>query len=186
MMLFPARPRATVTRLPVPMAVPIEGAASSPIGARLASGAQRLLTRARTEAMRRIVVWLLVTTCVCSLGLVYLLETSHVASLASQRATLEEEIAKERDMSARLAAQAAGFQTLSRADTTARDLGLRAAPPVTIVYLTLPDVPETPPAATTAPPSSPGLRQRIVNVLTGRAHAENTGPIATATPGARP
>ncbi|GEM_PF-5684597 len=185
-MLFPARTRGTVTRIPVPMAVPIEGAATSVIGARLASGAQGLLAHARTEAVRRIVVWLLVTTCVGALGLVYLLETSHVASLASQRATLEEETAKARDTNARLAAQAADFQTLSNADTTARAQGLLAPSPSSIIYLTLPDVPDAPPTATAAPPSSPGLRQRIANILTGRASAENTGPIPTATPGAKP
>lgn len=185
-MLFPARSRATVTRVPVPMAVPIETAASGPISARLASGAQGLLAHARTEAVRRIVVWLLVTTCVCSLGLVYLLETSHVASLASQRATLEAEIARARDANARLAAQAAGFQTLNRADTTARALGLRPALPADIVYLTLPNVPDAPPAATAPPPPSPTLRQRIINLLTGHAHAENNGPVPTATPGVKP
>lgn len=185
-MLFPARTRATVTRIPVPMAVPIGEAESSPLGARIASGAQGLLAHARTEAVRRIVVWLLVTACVGTLGLVYLLETSHVASLASQRATLEDETAKTRDANARLAAQAAGFQTLSRADTTARDQGLRPATPGSIVYLTLPDVPDAPPTATAAPSPSPGLRQRIVNALTGRARAENTGPVPTATPGVKP
>ena len=185
-MLFPVRTRATVTRLPVPMAVPIEDAAASPIGVRIARSAQSVLAHARTEAVRRIVVWLLVTTCVGALGLVYLLETSHVASLASQRATLEDETAKTRDANARLAAQAAGFQTLSRADTTARDLGLRPATPGGIVYLSVPDVPDAPPTATAAPPPSPSLRQRIVNALTGRARAENKGPIATATPGAKP
>jgi hypothetical protein len=186
MMLFPARTRATVTRIPAPMAVPITEAEPSPIGARITSGAQGLLARARTEAVRRIVVWLLVTACVGALGLVYLLETSHVASLASRRATLEEETAKTRDVNARLAAQAAGFQTLSRADTTARDQGLRPATPAGIVYLTLPDAPEAPPTATAAPSPPPGLRQRIVNALTGGARAENHGPAPTATPGARP
>ena len=185
-MLFPARTRGTVTRLPVPMAVPIAEAASSPVGARLARSAQGVLAHARTESVRRIVVWLLVTTCVGALGLAYLLETSHVASLASQRATLENEIAQTRDANARLAAQAAGFQTLSRADTTARDAGLRPATPGSIVYLSVPDVQDAPPTATAAPPPAPGLRQRIVNALTGRAHAENVGPIATATPGAQP
>ncbi len=185
-MLFPARTRATVTRIPVPMAVPIEEIEPSPLGARIAHGAQGLLAHARTEAVRRIVVWLLVTACVGALGLVYLLETSHVASLASQRATLEDETAKMRDANARLAAQVAGFQTLSRADTTARDQGLRPATPASIVYLTLPDVPDAPPAATAAPSPSPGLRQRIVNALTGRARAENSGPAPTATPGVKP
>jgi len=185
-MLFPARQRATVTRLPVRMAVPMAGAASTPLGVRIANGAQGLLTRARTDAVRRIVVWLLVTMCVGVLGLAYLLETSHVASLASERATLEEETAKARDANARLAARAAGFQTLSRADSTARDQGLRPAPPNSIVYLALPDVPDAPPTATVAPPPRPGLRQRIANALVGRGHAENTGPTATATPGAKP
>lgn len=185
-MLFPARQRATVTRLPVPMAVPMAGTASTPIGARIASGAQGLLAHARTDAVRRIVAWLLVTACVGLLGLGYLLETSHVASLASERATLEEETAKARDANARLAAQSAGFQMLSRADSTARDQGLRPAPPNGIVYLTLRDVPDAPPTATVAPPPRPGPRQRIVNALAGRGHAENTGPVATATPGAKP
>ena len=185
-MLFPARTRTTVTRIPVPMAVPITEGAALPIGARLASGAQGLLARARTEAVRRIVVWLLVTACIGALALAYLFETSHVASLASQRATLEEETAKTRDANARLAAQAAGFQTLSRADTTARDQGLRPATPSGIVYLTLPDVPDAPPTAAAAPSSAPGLRQRIVNALTGHARAENGGMTAAATPGAKP
>lgn len=185
-MLFPARQRATVTRIPVPMAVPIESAASTPIGVRLAHTAQGLLAHARTDAVRRIVVWLLVTTCVGVLGLAYLLETSHVASLASERATLEEETAKARDANARLAAQSAGFQTLSRADNTARDQGLRPAPPSSIVYLRLPDVPDAPPTVTIAPPTRPSLRQRIANALAGRGHAENMGPILTATPGAKP
>ena len=185
-MLFPARTRATVTRISVPMAVPIAEDAALPIGARLASGAQGLLARARTEAVRRIVVWLLVTTCVGVLGLAYLFETSHVASLASQRATLEEETAKTRDANARLAAQAAGFQTLSHADTTARGQGLGPATPSGIVYLTLPDVPDAPPTATAAPSPAPGLRQRIVNALTGRARAENNRLTTTATPRAKP
>jgi hypothetical protein len=185
-MLFPARTRATVTRIPVPMAVPIEDVEPSPLGARIASGAQGLLAHARTEAVRRIVVWLLVTACVGALGLVYLLETSHVASLASQRAVLEDETAKTRDANARLAAQVAGFQTLSRADSAARDQGMRPATPGSIVYLTLPDVPDAPPTATAAPPPSPGLRQRIVNALTGRARAENNGPGPTVTPGVKP
>lgn len=185
-MLFPARTRATVTRIPVPMAVPIKEAVPSPLGARIASGAQGLLARARTDAVRRIVVWLLVTACIGMLALVYLLETSHVASLASERATLEDETAKTRDANARLAAQVAGFQTLSRADTAARDQGLRPATPGSIVYLTLPDVPDTPPVATIAPSPSPGLRQRIVNALTGRGRAENNGPPPTATPGGKP
>ncbi len=185
-MLFPARTRVTVTRISVPMAVPIAEAAALPIGARLASGAQGLLARARTEAVRRIVVWLLVTACIGALALAYLFETSHVASLASQRATLEEETAKTRDANARLAAQAAGFQTLSRADTTARDQGLRPATPSGIVYLTLPDVPDAPPTATAATAPVPSLRQRIVNALTGAARADNSGLTMTATPGAKP
>ncbi|MDQ2785909.1 MAG: hypothetical protein M3Y58_13010 [Chloroflexota bacterium] len=185
-MLFPARTRTTVTRIRVPMAVPMTEDAALPIGARLASGAQGLLAQARTEAVRRIVVWLLVTACVGVLGLAYLFETSHVASLASQRATLEDETAKTRDVNARLAAQAAGFQTLSRADTTARDQGLMPATPRAIVYLTLPDVTDAPPTAAAAPSPVPGLRQRIVNALTGRARAENNGLTITATPGAKP
>lgn len=185
-MLFPVRTRATVTRLPVPMAVPIADGASAPIGARLTRSVQGVLAHARTESVRRIVVWLLVTACVGALALVYLLETSHVASLASQRAMLEDQTAKARDANARLAAQAAGFQTLDRADTTARSQGLRPATPGSIAYLSVPDVTDAPPTATAAPPPSPGLRQRIVNALTGRAHAENTGPIATATPEAKP
>jgi len=185
-MLFPARTRSTVTRIPVPMAVPIGEGAALPISARLASGAQGLLAHARTEVVRRIVVWLLVTACVGALALAYLFETSHVASLASQRATLEEETAKTRDANARLAAQAASFQTLSRADTTARDQGLRPATPSGIVYLTLPDVPDAPPTAVAAPLPAPGLRQRLVNALTGGARAENSRLTTTATPGVKP
>ncbi|MDQ6833433.1 MAG: hypothetical protein M3008_08540, partial [Chloroflexota bacterium] len=87
---------------------------------------------------------------------------------------------------ARLAAQAASFQTLSRADTTARDQGLRPATPSGIVYLTLPDVPDAPPTAVAAPSPAPGLRQRLVSALTGSARAENSRLATTATPGVKP
>jgi hypothetical protein len=185
-MLFPARPRSTVTRLPVPMAVPVENAAPVPIGARLASSAQELLARTRTEAVRRIVLWLLVTLCVGVLALAYLLQTSRVASLASQRATLESQIAAMQDTDARLAAQAAGFQTLSRADTTAGDQGLRAPLAANIVYATLPDVTDAPPTATPAPARPPGIIRRIHDALVGRAGADNRAPSVAPTPGGQP
>jgi hypothetical protein len=185
-MLFPARPRSTVTRLPVPMAVPVESAAPVPIGARLASSAQNLLARTRTEAVRRIVLWLLVTLCVGVLALAYLLQTSRVASLANERATLEREIATMQDTNARLAAQAAGFQTLSRADTTAGDLGLRAPLAVNVAYATLPDVTDAPPTATPAPARPPGIIRRIQNALSGRAGADNHTPSVAPTPGVKP
>lgn len=185
-MLFPARARAAITRLPPPMAVPVDPAGPTPLGARLTSTAQGFLATARTEAVRRIVLWLLVTLCVGALALAYLLQTSHVASLANERAILEHETAKMRDANARLAAQVAGFQTLGRADATARDQGLRPPLSANLAYVTLPEVAEvtaTPPAA---PPGAPGIIQRVRNALTGRASAENHGLPATPTPGARP
>lgn len=185
-MLFPARPRPTMTRRQPPMAVPVATAEPTPLGARLASTAQGWLARARTESARRIVLWLLVTLCVGALALAYLLQTSHVASLANERAVLEHETAKMRDANARLAAQAAGFQTLGRADTTARDQGLRVPLPANIAYLTLPDIADATPTSPTAPPTAPGIIQRIRNALTGQAGAENHGPAATPTPGAQP
>ncbi len=184
-MLFPARPRATVTRISAPMAVPVQTGASPSLGTRFTAGAEDLLARARTETVRQIVIWLLVTLCVGSVALVYLLQTSHVASLASERATLEQETARMQDANARLAAQVAGFQTLSRADQTARDQGSRPAPAGSIAYVTLPDAPDAAPTATAPPPPSPNLFHRIENALTGHASARNTGPIV-ATPGAQP
>ncbi|MGI8854311.1 MAG: hypothetical protein ACR2JW_01040, partial [Thermomicrobiales bacterium] len=186
LMLFPARPRSTVTRLPVPMAVPVDNEVPEPLGTRLAATAQHFLSRARTEAVRRIVAWLLVTLCVGMLALVYLLQTSRVASLANERATLEHETALMQDANARLAAQVAGFQTLSRADTTAGGQGLRAPSASGIVYATLPDVTEAAPTATPAPPPSPGIIRRIQNALMGRASADNRAPTVAATPGAQP
>jgi hypothetical protein len=185
-MLFPARPRSTVTRLPVPMAVPVESAAPEPLGTRLVSSAQHFLARTRTEAVRRIVLWLLVTLCVGVLALAYLLQTSRVASLANERATLERETATMRDANARLAAQAAGFETLSRADTTASDQGLRAPLVANIAYATLPDVTDAPPVATPAPARPPGIVRRIQDALVGRAGADHRAPSAAPTPGVQP
>lgn len=181
-MLFPARPRSPVARLPAPMAVPVGRATPEPLGARLTSSAQHLLDRARTEAVRRIVLWLLVTLCVGALALGYLLQTSQVASLANERATLERETTALRDANARLAAQAAGFQTLGRANTTARDQGLRAPLPANIAYVTLPEVVDAAPTATPAPPPPPGILARIHDALLGRAGAENGTPRMTPTP----
>lgn len=178
-MIFPARPRSAITRVGVPMAVPLDGAGPDPLGARLASSAQRLLDRARTEAVRRIILWLLVTLCIGALALGYLLQTSKVASLANERATFEREIATMRDKNARLAAQAAGYQTLSRADATARDQGLRAPPAASIVYVALPDVVDAPPPATAAPTAAPGLIRRIRDALAGRAAANNGAVLPT-------
>lgn len=171
-MLFPARSRSTVTRLSAPMAIPVGRAAPEPLGARLASSARHLLDRTRTEAARRIVLWLLVTLCVGALALGYLLQTSRVASLANERASLERETAAMRDANARLAAQTAGFQTLSRAATTARDQGLRTPSAANISYATLPDITDAPPAATSAPPR-PGILARVRDALLGRAGADN-------------
>ena len=185
-MLFPARPRATVTRLPGPMAVPLERVQSPSLTRRVASGAQDLLTQARTEAVRRIVLWLLVSVCVGTLALAYLLQTSHVASLASQRGQLEQETAKLRDANARLAAKAAGFQTLTRADAAARQQGLREATAGSIAYISLPDVADLPPAPPAAGTHAPGLPQRIRSALTNHASAESRRATAIATPGAHP
>lgn len=185
-MLFPARSRSPIARLPAPMAVPVDRGAPEPLGARLAASAHHLLDRARTEAVRRIVLSLLVTLCIGTLALAYLLQTSQVASLASERASLERETAKTRDANARLAAQAAGFQTLSRADTTARNQGLRTPLPANIAYVTLPDVTDASPTATPAPPPAPGVVRRIHNALTGLAGADNRTPRPTPAPGARP
>ena len=187
-MIFSARPRATVTRMSVPIAGVAGRAQTASLGTRVASSAQDFLSQARTDSVRRIVLWLLLTACVGVLALGYLLQTSHVASLANQRATLEKETARVRDANARLAAQAAGFQTLTRADTTARDQGLQPVTPSKIVYVTLPDVQDAPPATTAAPPRPPGLLQRIGNALTGQASADSVQrvPTVAATPGGHP
>jgi hypothetical protein len=79
----------------------------------------------------------------------------------------------------------AGFQTLARADQTARDQGAGTAPADAIAYLSLPGVPDAPPPATAAPPARPSLLHRIRDALIGRASAENTGPAAVPTPGAK-
>lgn len=187
-MTFPARSRATVRRMSVPMAGAADRAETASLGTRVASGAQDFLSQARTDSVRRIVLWLLLTACVGALALGYLLQTSHVASLASQRATLEKETASVRDANARLAAQAAGFQTLTRADSTARDQGLQPVAPSKIVYVTLPDATDAPLTAPAASPRPPSLLQRIRNALTGHASAESVRPTPAAapTPGARP
>jgi preprotein translocase subunit SecG len=185
-MLFPARPRSTVTRMSVPMAVPVERGASVPIGTRFAASAQEFLARTRTQAVRRIVLWLLITLCIGILALAYLLQTSRVASLANDRATLENEISTMQDTNARLAAQAAGFQTLSRADSTAGNQGLRTPLAANVVYATLPDVIDPPPVATPAPARPPGIIGRIKNALVGRAGADKRAPSVVVTPGVKP
>lgn len=186
-MLFPARPRPRVTRLNGPMAVPIGVTERQPLGTRLATGVHGLLAHAHTEAVRRIVLWLLVTLCFGTLGLAYLLQTSHVAALANRRAQLERQTTELRDANARLAARAAGYQTLSRADATARDQGLRPALAGSVGYVTLPDVPDAAPTVGAAPTKAPGIVRRVVDAIAGRAGADHISAAATpvATPGAK-
>ncbi len=187
MMFFVARARPRVTRLDGPMAVPIAPTGQQSLGARLAAGMHGLLAHARTEAVRRIVLWLLIILALGTLGLAYLLQTSRVAALANQRAQLERQTADLRDANARLAARAAGAQTLSRADAAARNQGMQPAQPGSIGYVTLPDVPEATPTAPAPPTKAPGVWRRIVNALAGRAGVDHDTVTATpaATPGAK-
>jgi cell division protein FtsL len=169
-----------------PMAIPLSPPAAPPIGTRLAALVQRLLALAQTRTVRRILMWTLVSFAVCALGGVYLLETSHVASLASQRASLEATTTALNDANARLRAQAAGAQTFAKTEQIARASGMREPPASAVAYVTLPDVTEPPPRATPAPAPKPGLMARIRNALTGHAAAAGGVAAPQPTPGARP
>ena len=188
MILFAARPRARVTDLTGPMAIPIEAARRPPLGSRVAQVVHDAVAQTQLEAVRRIVLWIMLSLCIGALALAYLFQTSMVASLGSERATIERETVAVRDANARLAGQAAVLQTLGRAAASARDQGLRPAPPGGVRYVTIPDAFAIPATSTAAPAKPPGLRARIVNALTGRASADHLSATVTpdATPGGRP
>jgi hypothetical protein len=180
-----------------PMAIPIAPPVTPPIGARVAIVVERLLALTRTQTARRVLMWTLISFAVCALGGVYLLETSHVASLASQRASLEATTTALSDANARLQAQAASAQAFGQTEQIARANGMREPTANTISFVTLPDVTESPPRATAAPAAKPGLIQRVRDALTGHASANGSVPAptaastttptaATATPGAKP
>lgn len=175
-----------------PMAIPLDPPRAQPAGERIAALVQGIAARARTGAARRVLTWTLVTFAACALGGIYLMQTSNVASLASERAALESETAKVQDANARLRASVAGAQVLGQTEQVARANGLREPPAATITYLTLPDVPADAPRATAAPPAKPGRLQRVRDALVGRGTASYRAPTApapaaaTETPGVRP
>ncbi len=177
-----------------PMTIPLLSPETRPVGERVAALVQAIAAQARSEDARRVLTWALVTFAVCALGGVYLMETSHVASLASERADLEHETAKVQDANARLRAQVASAQVFGQTEQVARANGLREPPAAAVTYAALPDVTDTPARATAAPPASAGRLQRVTDALTGRGAATYRAPTApaaaspapTATVAARP
>jgi hypothetical protein len=169
-----------------PMAIPLSPPVTTPIGTRMATFVQQLLAQARIGTARRILMWTLVAFAVCALGGVYLLETSHVASLASQRAALEAETTTLHDANARLQAQAAGAQAFGKTEQTARATGMRETPATAVAFATLPDVTNPPARPTAVATAKPGFVLRIRDALSGRAAANGAVPTAAATPGAHP
>jgi hypothetical protein len=169
-----------------PMAVPLAPPAAPPIGARVAMLVQRLLAQTQTRTAHRVVMWTLISFAICALGGVYLLETSHVASLASQRASLEATTTAIDDANARLRAQAASAQTFGQTEQIARSSGMQDPTAAAVSFVTLPDVVDPPAPSTPVPAPKPGVLQRIRNALTGYASATGVAPAASATPGATP
>ncbi len=179
------RRRDTLT-ISQPMAIPLASPVTAPIGARVATLVQRLLAQTRTQTACRVLMWTLISFAICALGGVYLLETSHVASLASQRASLEATTMALSDGNARLRAQAAGAQAFGQTEQIARASGLREPAASAVSFVTLPDVSDPPVRPTPAPTVKPGLMQRVRNALTGHAAANGSAPAVAATPGANP
>lgn len=162
-----------------PMAIPLAPPRGQPTGERIAALVQGIVTQTRAEAARRVLTWALVTFVVCALGGVYLMQTSHVASLASERAALERETARLQDANARLRAQVASAQAFGQMEQVARANGLREPPAAAVTYLSLPDMPNDAPRATDTPPAKTGRLQRVMDALIGRGSAAYRVPPAT-------
>ncbi len=155
-----------------PMAVPLVRDPAQRFSARAAAILDTVISRTRTDTARRVVSLALVALCVGLLAVVYLVQTSHVASLAAERADLEQHTTRVRDANARLSAQVAQAQSLERAESVARASGLRPATTNEVRYLRLPEVVEPPAEATAVPTARPSQWQRIADGLRGRAHGD--------------
>lgn len=161
---------------PTVMAVPLRTGRAEPVIGRTLAGARAALAQARTETARKVVAWALVAVAVGALGLAYLVQTSHVASLASERAVLERRTTETRNENARLAAFVAQEQAIGRAESVAQANGLRPAGAKNVVYAALLEKSDPPPAATAPVASRASLAQRLGDALQGRARVDAPVP----------
>ncbi len=135
-----------------------------------------IVTRRLTAAGQRVLSWTLLALCVGALGVAYLLQTSYVASLATQRARLESTTTAIQDSSARLTAQVAEARAIGKAEPAAREQGLRLAPAGAVAYLTMPDIAEPTALPTPVPTAIPAPVTRVRASLLGQASADAPSP----------
>jgi len=161
---------------PAPMAVPLNPDAHTPLGVRFADWLHGIVTRRLSASGQRVLSWTLLALCLGALGVAYLLQTSYVASLATQRARLESTTTAIQDSSARLTAQVAEARAIGKAEPAAREQGLRLAPASAVAYLTVPDITE--PTAVPTPISTATLASvaRVRASLLGQASADAPSP----------
>ncbi len=161
---------------PPPMAVPLDHDAHKPLGVRLAEAVRGLVTRRFSRSARRVLAWTCTACCIGVVAVGYLLQTSHVASLADIRGGLERDTLTVQDTNSRLTARAAESRALGRAEPVARSLGLRVAGPGNVAYLTAVDVPDPTALPRATATATPGTFARVQAALLGQGHADAPTP----------
>ncbi|MEZ4520379.1 MAG: hypothetical protein R3A46_01875 [Thermomicrobiales bacterium] len=127
----------------------------------------------RPRRMHGALVFLISAALIASVGMLYLLQTSHVANLGYEMSRLQEEREAALVEQQQLSAQIAEKQALTNVETIAReDLGMQSIDDYVFLDVTLPTAEA--PVATDPAPSKPSAIERFWGRLTGRA-SDSTG-----------